>query len=260
MEFVLTLDWAFILFVVALLAGFVDSIAGGGGLITVPALLAIGLSPAQALATNKLQSSSGALTASLYFVRRGVVKLKDMRLAIAMTFAGSALGTILVQTIDASVLAKIIPFLLMGIAAYFIFSRSTGDDEKRVAKITMPVFSCTAAMAIGFYDGFFGPGTGSFFAIAFVSLLGFSLTRATAHTKVLNCTSNIASLLFFILGGQVVWAVGGIMIFGQFIGARLGSRMVMTRGQQIIRPMIVIISLVMTGKLMWEQYGHLLMS
>ncbi|WP_062270055.1 TSUP family transporter [Endozoicomonas arenosclerae] len=258
MDFVLTLDWGILLFSVAVLAGFVDSIAGGGGLITVPALMAVGLSPAQALATNKLQSTGGSFSASVYFVRRGLVNLKDMRFAIFMTFVGSAVGTVLVQMIDASVLKQIIPFLLLGIAAYFILSPGARKTEATAAKMSLTAFACTAGVGVGFYDGFFGPGTGSFFAIAFVSLMGFSLTTATAHTKVLNCTSNVASLLFFMLGGQVVWAVGGIMLVGQFIGARLGSRMVVKRGQQIIRPMIVIISLVMTGKLMWDEYSHLL--
>ncbi|WOG29385.1 TSUP family transporter [Endozoicomonas sp. 8E] len=258
MDFVLTLDWGFLLFFVAILAGFVDSIAGGGGLITVPALLAVGLSPAQALATNKLQSTGGSFSASVYFIRRGLVNLREMRFAIFMTFVGSAAGTILVQLIDASVLKQIIPFLLLGIAAYFVLSPSVRNTEASTARMSLTAFACSAGLGVGFYDGFFGPGTGSFFAIAFVSLLGYSLTMATAHTKVLNCTSNVASLLFFILGGQVVWAVGGIMLIGQFIGARLGSRMVVKRGQQIIRPMIVVISLVMTGKLMWDEYGHLL--
>ncbi|MGI9282443.1 MAG: TSUP family transporter [Endozoicomonas sp.] len=258
MDFILTLDWGILLFFIAVLAGFVDSIAGGGGLITVPALMAVGLSPAQALATNKLQSTGGSFSASVYFVRRGLVNLKAMRFAIFMTFVGSALGTILVQMIDASVLKQIIPFLLLGIAAYFILSPSARKTETSSARMSLIAFACTAGLGVGFYDGFFGPGTGSFFAIAFVSLLGYSLTMATAHTKVLNCTSNAASLLFFILGGQVVWAVGGIMLVGQFIGARLGSRMVVKRGQQIIRPMIVIISLLMTGKLMWDEYGYLL--
>ena len=259
MEFVLSLDWALLLFLVGLTAGFVDSIAGGGGLITVPALLAVGLTPAQALATNKLQSSGGAFSASYYFVRKGMVKLGDLKLAIALTFVGSAIGTTLVQMIDASVLEQIIPFLMIGIAGYFLFSPGVGDKDRK-QRFSMNLFALTAGFGIGFYDGFFGPGTGSFFAIAFVSLMGFSLTRATAHTKVLNCTSNIASLLFFILGGAVVWKVGLVMITGQLIGARLGSKVVMSRGQKIIRPMIVVISLIMTGKLLWNNYGHLLFS
>lgn len=257
MDTALTFDFVLMLFAVATAAGFVDSIAGGGGLITIPALLAVGVPPVQALATNKLQSCGGAFSASYYFVSRGAVKLRNIRLAILMTFVGSVLGTLLVQEVDASVLERVIPFLMIGIVLYFLFSPRLSNDDSRQA-ISLTVFSCTAAVVIGFYDGFFGPGTGSFFTVAFVSLLGFSITRATAHTKVLNATSNLASLLFFILGGHVIWAVGLVMMAGQIIGARLGSRMVLSRGQALIRPMIVCVSLVMTVKLLWSHYGHLL--
>ena len=257
LEASLSYEFLLLMFFVAATAGFVDSIAGGGGLITIPALLSVGFSPVQALATNKLQACGGSFSASYYFVSRGAVKLKEFRLAIAMTFAGSALGTVLVQQIDAGILDQVIPFLLIGIVLYFIFSPKVGDKDSH-QKISLTVFSVTAGVGVGFYDGFFGPGTGSFFAIAFVSLLGYSLIRATAHTKVLNFTSNFASLLFFILGGNVVWLAGLVMMAGQFIGARLGSRFVLKSGQKLIRPMIVIVSMVMTIKLMWDNYGYLL--
>ncbi len=237
------------LFFIAGFAGCIDAMAGGGGLITVPALLATGISPTQALATNKLQSTGGSLTASLYFVRRGVVNLKEMGFAILCTFVGSALGTVLVQQVDASLLSALIPILLIGIAVYFLFSKNVGESEQ---KITLHTFALTAGIAIGFYDGFFGPGTGSFFAIAFVTLMGFALPKATAHTKILNCTSNVASLLFFIFGGQVVWTLGFVMMAGQFIGARLGASLVMTRGQQLIRPTIVVVSVLMSARLIWQ--------
>ncbi|OED45953.1 hypothetical protein ACH42_04300 [Endozoicomonas sp. (ex Bugula neritina AB1)] len=257
MELSLSLDLLLFLFGVATVAGFVDSIAGGGGLIAMPALLSVGLSPVQALATNKLQGTGGTLSASYYFVRRGAVDLKSMTLPIIMTFIGSALGTVLVQMIDASILKQIIPFLLVGIVLYFLFSPSVGDQDGK-QKVTLPVFACSAAMVIGFYDGFFGPGTGSFFAAAFVGLMGFSITKATAHTKILNCASNISSLLFFIIGGNVVWVAGLVMMAGQIIGARLGSKVVLSSGKKLIRPMIVVVSLTMTTKVLWDNYGSLL--
>lgn len=257
MDATITLDLVVILFAVATAAGFVDSIAGGGGLIAMPALLAAGLSPVQALATNKLQGTGGTLSASFYFISRGAVNLREMRLAILMTFIGSMLGTLLVQRIDASILEQAIPFLLIGIVLYFLFSPRLSSERSRQV-ISMSVFSFTAAVVIGFYDGFFGPGTGSFFTIAFVSLLGYSIISATAHTKVLNCTSNLASLLFFIIGGHVVWTIGLVMMLGQILGARLGSGVVLSRGQTLIRPMIVCVSLAMTAKLLWGNYGHLL--
>lgn len=257
MDATITLELVVFLFAVATAAGFVDSIAGGGGLIAMPALLAAGLSPVQALATNKLQGTGGTLSASFYFISRGAVNLREMRLAIVMTFIGSMLGTLLVQRIDAGVLEQAIPFLLIGIVLYFLLSPRLNSDQSRQV-ISLLVFSLTAAVVIGFYDGFFGPGTGSFFTIAFVSLLGYSITSATAHTKLLNCISNIASLLFFIIGGHVVWTIGLVMMLGQIIGARLGSGVVLSRGQTLIRPMIVCVSLAMTAKLLWGNYGHLL--
>ena len=253
----ITLELLLFLFAVATTAGFVDAIAGGGGLITIPALLASGLSPVQALATNKLQATGGSLSAGYYFVSRGVVKLHEMRLMILMTFIGSALGTILVQKITAAFLEQMIPFLLMGIVLYFLFSPRLSSQAEQSQQVSLTVFACTAGVGVGFYDGFFGPGTGSFFAAAFVALLGYSITAATAHTKVLNATSNVASLLFFILGGQVVWTYGLMMILGQVLGARLGSRMVLSRGQTLIRPMILCVSMAMTAKLLWGNYGHL---
>ncbi len=254
MDILLSPELYALLFSAALLAGFVDSIAGGGGLITVPVLLAAGLSPTQALATNKLQSTGGSFSASLYFVRRKVVDLNKMKLAIALTFAGSAAGTLLVQQINTDFLRYLIPFLMLGIALYFLFSPQLGAEDAK-PRIVYPLFCTTAAMGVGFYDGFFGPGTGSFFALSFVILLGYALPKATAHAKLLNCTSNVASLIFFTLGGHVVWQVGLLMIGGQFIGARLGSRMVLTKGQKLIRPMIVIVSLVMTAKLLWDNFA-----
>ena len=116
------------------------------------------------------------------------------------------------------------------------------------------MFAFTAALSVGFYDGFFGPGTGSFFALAFVSLMGFGLAKATAHAKVLNFSTNIASLIFFVIGGQVVVVLGLIMLVGQAIGATLGSRLVMTKGVKIIKPLVVIMSFAMSIKLLWSQY------
>ncbi len=240
-----------------LVAGFIDAIAGGGGLLTLPALLAVGLSPAQALGTNKLQSVFGSGSATWYFARRGYLDITALRPAIALTFVGSALGSLLVQSIDASALARLIPFLLVGFALYFLNSRRVGDlDSQR--RIGTLAFASTVGIGVGFYDGFFGPGTGSFFAIGFVSLAGFNLVKATAHSKLLNFTSNCASLLLFALGGKLVWSIGFSMALGQIIGARLGSRLVVTRGSKLIKPLIVCTSLAMSAKLLWQQYGSAL--
>jgi len=237
-----------ILFAVAFVAGLVDAIAGGGGLLTIPALLYAGLPPVAALATNKLQSCFGSFTAASYFVKKKMVHLQEMKLMIALTFVGSVLGGFALLQIDATLLRRIIPILLILIGLYFLLFPNIGalDKEKRISII---LFSFLIAFGVGFYDGFFGPGTGSFFAIAFVALLGFNLTKATAHAKVLNFISNIASLCFFMIFGKIYWTLGLCMGLGQMCGAFVGARMVVKNGQKIIRPLIVIISFVMSIKL-----------
>ncbi|MBP2298071.1 TSUP family transporter [Azospirillum picis] len=246
-----------ILFAVGLLAGFVDSIAGGGGLLTIPALLAAGLSPAEALATGKLQSSFGSLSATIKFVRRGEVHPAAMRSMIACTFVGAGVGATLVQMLDPSFLRDVIPILLIGIAIYLLLSPKAGDIDAH-QRIGEHAFALSIGTGIGFYDGFFGPGTGTFFAIAFVSLLGYNLRKATAHTKVLNLTSNIASLIFFIIGGHVLWTVGLLMGVAQYIGAQAGAHMVIRNGARIVRPMLVVASVVITAKLVWSDDQNIL--
>ena len=241
-----------ILLLTGLGAGMIDAMAGGGGLITLPVLLASGLSPVEALATNKLQGSCGTLAASAYFVRKGLVDLHAMRTMIAFTFIGSVSGTLLVQAIDNSRLATVMPLLLIAIALYFALSPKISDED-RGRRIGVLLFSTLITTLIGFYDGFFGPGTGTFFTLAFVTLAGFGLARATAHTKILNFTSNVASLLFFLLSGHIVWLAGLTMAVGQLIGGQIGARLVVSRGTRLIRPLIVCMTLAMSGKLLWDR-------
>lgn len=242
-----------LLFFIAMLAGFIDSIAGGGGLLTVPALLAVGLPPASALATNKLQSTGGSFSASLYFIRERMVDLKQQKFAITCAFIGSALGTLSVMHIQADFLKLLLPILTISVGLYFLLSPTIGENERK-SRLTIIQFALLPALAIGFYDGFFGPGAGSFYALAYITLAGFNLTKATAHTKVLNFTSNLAGLIFFIVGGEVVWSIGLVMLVGQFIGARLGAKMVIAKGRKLIRPMLITVSTVMSIKLIYENF------
>lgn len=241
-----------LLFSVATFAGFIDAIAGGGGLLTIPALLATGMPPAIALGTNKLQACGGSFSASLYFVRKKAVNLREILLLIALTFLGAAIGSILVQRIDVQALKVFLPFLVFAIGLYFLFAPSIGDDDKK-QRIGYPLFAVLVGATIGFYDGVFGAAAGSFYTLSFVLLLGFNLTKAVAHAKVLNFTSNLASLIFFILGGAVIWQVGIVMMIGQFIGGTLGARMVVTKGKRLIRPMLVTISFLMVAKMLYDQ-------
>lgn len=241
-----------LLFILAMLSGFIDAMAGGGGMITIPALLMTGMPPAMALGTNKLQACGGSFSASWYFLRHKAVDIKTMGLPILLTFIGAALGTILIQKIESRVVEEFLPFLILAIGLYFLFSPTLGEKDKhrRMGNI---LFAFSACFAIGFYDGLFGPGTGSFFCLAFVALLGFNLPKATAHAKVLNFTSNVTSLFFFLLGGKIIWGIGLLMMVGQLIGARMGASLVLTKGQRLIRPMVVLMSFLLTFKMAWEQ-------
>ncbi|MCG6859841.1 MAG: TSUP family transporter [Chromatiaceae bacterium] len=246
------LDTALILFVLALLAGLVDSIAGGGGLISVPALLWVGLPPVTALATNKAQAVFGSFTATANFIHKGVIDLRRAAFAVVCTFLGAASGALLVQRLGGNLLARIIPLLLIAFALYFLLSPRVSDlDSHR--RIGEGAFALSVGTSIGFYDGFFGPGTGTFFAMAFVALLGYNLRRATAHTKLLNFTSNLAALLFFLPGGHVIWSIALVMGTGQLAGAWIGSHLVLRHGTRLVRPVLVMATLAVSLKLLLDQ-------
>ena len=161
-----------------------------------------------------------------------------------MTFLGAIGGTLLIQHIQAEILRQILPLLLISIGLWFLLMPRLGEAD-REQRLHGPAFALVGSGCVGFYDGFFGPGAGSFYALAFVTLCGFNLAKATAHAKILNFTSNFASLLFFMFGGKVVWHRRDYAA-GAFIGARLGA-LVLSRGQKLIRPMVVTVSAVMSA-------------
>ncbi|SJM71036.1 TSUP family transporter [Psychrobacter piechaudii] len=249
MDFSLTLEVILMLTAVAAVAGFIDAIAGGGGLLTIPAMLLANIPPVLTLGTNKLQAASGALTASITMIKKGVVSPSKMKLAIAGAFIGSVLGTIAVQMSPPDMLEKLIPFLIAAIGIYTLFAPSLGEVEAE-PRVSESTWQRVVAPLIGFYDGYVGPGTGMFFALGNVALRGRQIIAATGAAKVLNLSTNIASLIFFIIGGNVLWKVGLAMMVGQTIGAYAGSHMVVKGGSKIIRPVIVLVCLAMVTKYM----------
>ena len=242
-----------LLFGAAFAAGLIDSIAGGGGLITVPVLMGIGLPPQVALGTNKLQASFGSGSAMLHFVRAGTVRIGDCWTGILWTALGSVLGVWAVQLLDATLLKQLIPWLLAAIAVYTLCSPRLGAEDSHARMKEVP-FYLLFGLSIGFYDGFFGPGTGSFWTMALMMLLGCSMLRATATTKVMNFTSNFVALVFFLSVGQVRFVEGLVMGVGQFLGARVGSKLVIRRGTGFIRPVFITVVLALVGRLIYLNY------
>lgn len=234
-------------------AGFVDSIAGGGGLITIPVLLNLGLPPQVALGTNKLQASFGSGSATYNYGRAGLIPWAECRLGALCSLAGAVAGSWTVQRLDPGLLRRLIPWLLMAVAFYTLVRPRFGETPQP-ARLPRGLFDLLAGVGIGFYDGFFGPGTGSFWAVAFVMGLGLDLTRATAQTKWMNFASNIGSLAVFLGAGQVVWSYGLAMGLGQCVGARLGARAVVRRGVGFIRPIFVAVALAITARLFYQQW------
>jgi uncharacterized membrane protein YfcA len=252
--FEVTLHLAILLACAAFVAGFVDSIAGGGGLISVPALLLAGASPIEALATNKLQGSFGAGTALVTYARAGQVNPREQLGMAAVSAAAGAAGAMVAHLMPAEVLRVIMPVVLVAVALFFAFKPGITDAD-RLERVKPAVFTLTAVPVIAAYDGFFGPGTGSFFMLAFVMLAGFGILKATAHTKMLNFASNIGSLLIFVGSGAMWWAVGFLMAAAQVAGAALGARLAMRIGARLIKPLLVVTSTAMALRLLWQAFG-----
>lgn len=236
---------------VAFIAGFIDSIAGGGGLLTLPAFLLTGVNPVVALGTNKLQSFFGASSATFVFGRAGHIEWRSALPYAFLSMLAGACGALLATSIPKAFLSTFIPILLVIVALYFALSPKMGDKNAR-SRLSPLVFGLTIPPLLGFYDGIFGPGTGSFFMLAFVTLLGYGITKATGHTKLLNLGSNIGALSVFLYNGTFILSVGIIMGACAFIGAQLGSRAAMRFGSQLIRPLLVIVCICMAIRLLMD--------
>ena len=222
------------LLVSAFLSGLMDTIAGGGGIITVPALLLTGMPPALALGTNKLQASFGTFSAVLHFRHAGYLKLRTLYPGILSCLVGASLGTILVVLLPPNHLKPIVIVLLAGVILYgFLAKNLVSRSRARMPKV---FFYLLFGFGLGFYDGFFGPGTGSFWLVALTFLLGYSIKQATIEAKVYNFVSNIISLVWFLVAGHVAFMVGIIMGVGQYIGAWCGAKLVMKKGAGVIMP------------------------
>ena len=234
------------------LAAFIDAVVGGGGLISIPALLWTGIPPITALGTNKLASTMGAIASFTAFVRSGRVDLKLVRILCPLSFVGSLLGVMVVQQIPADFLRPLVLFMLILVAIYSICKKDWGRDSTYHGMTKrMLMLSMLAAFAFGFYDGFFGPGTGSFLLFAFLCI-GFDFLGAAANARALNFASNIAAAVLFSYFGAVNFAYAVPMGIAMIFGAYFGARMAITKGTGYVRPLFILMTTVLIGKQIWD--------
>ncbi len=236
-----------LLFFVAMAAGTIDIMAGGGGLITIPALMLSGIPPISALGTNKLQGCLGTATATYILLKKSKIKWRYIKPLVFTAFIGSVVGTVVVQYVNQSYLAFVIPLVVALIAVYFIFYNPEKKSNIGV-KLSAKKFTYGVIPSIGFYDGMFGPATGSFFTLANVAFRKATLIGATATAKPLNCATNVSSLIIFAIYGNVIWHIGAAMMLGQFIGAHLGIYFLYKINPNHLRKLVVAVCIIMLIK------------
>ena len=234
------------------LAGLVDSIGGGGGLISLPAYLFAGLPVHMAIATNKLSSACGTSLSTVRYIRKGLVNLTLAVPSVAAAVLGSSLGA----KWSLSVSEEVMKYVLAGVlplAAFFVLNRRLFRDDGRHAaaadRRTLAV-CVAAAFVIGMYDGFYGPGTGTFLIIAFTVFARMTVGSANAQAKVINLTSNLTSLTVFLLGGQVLLPLGLAAAVCNMAGNWVGSSLALSRGVKIVRPVILLVLLLLLAKIL----------
>jgi uncharacterized membrane protein YfcA len=238
----------------AFAAGLIDAIGGGGGLVTLPALLAAGLPPAQAIATNKGQAVFGAISSFVSFALRGVIEWRRAALGFGAGFLGSLLGAWVVLRIDSKPLRPIVIVLLLVAAGFLAWPRK---PSKGTAHSWALVALVPTTFGLGFYDGFFGPGVGSMLIVAFVLLFGDTLVRASGNAKAVNLASNVAALLLFLwhdlttpMGPRtILWEVSLPMAVANALGAFLGSRIAVRGGDKVVRIVVLVVVAVVVVKL-----------
>jgi len=246
----LSITTIIILCIVGFAASFLDSIAGGGGLLTVPALMAAGLPPHLTLGTNKFSATNASFTSTLTFLKSKKIHIPLIKYILPFSFLGAVLGVTAVLQINEQYLRIIILALLIFVALNTLFNKNVGteNDFQGVTKKTI-VIGSIIAFTIGFYDGFFGPGTGSILLYAFIRFFKFNFTIGTANARILNFTSNITSLILFAYHGRIVYSVGIPMALSMILGAFIGTRMAIKHGGKIIKPIFVTMSLAIVVKL-----------
>ena len=251
MEFdIITIAW---LSALVFLGGFVDSIAGGGGLITLPAYVLTGMPIHMALGSNKFSSFFGTAFSVFNFLRSKKVYLKAVPISVAFAVAGSALGAWAVLFVGEEVLRIILIVIVPIVAVFVLVKKDLGKEDRSDTLKTRTILlgAGIAAFGIGFYDGFFGPGTGTFLILIFTIFLRFDLVTANGNAKIINLSSNAGSLITFIINGQVAWQLVIIAAFFGIAGNYIGSTLAIKIGAKVIKPLLVVVLIILLGSIMY---------
>lgn len=233
-------------------AGFVDSIAGGGGLISLTALLALGVPPHTALGTNKFAACIGTGTATIQFIHKRRIKWDAAITAFVGAAIGSAIGAELALHIDERLLSRIVLVVIPVVGIFLIFKRDFGATEKRLPQKILLPGSFLTGLVIGLYDGFVGPGTGTFLILAFTLFLGLNLATACGSAKLVNFSSNAAGMAAFVLAGAVDYRLAVPCALFNMAGNFLGARMALKQGAKIVRPMMIFVIVLLLAKVVWD--------
>lgn len=238
------------------LGAMVDAIVGGGGLITIPALLSTGMPTHLALGTNKFASSMGTISSSYHFYKSGQVNFKLLKFLLPLSLLGSAIGVYTVLLIDPDFLKGLIIVMVLIIGTYTLVKRDLGLNNHFNGLNKKKIILCMIlALGLGFYDGFFGPGTGSFIIFGLIGILGYDFKKASANSKFMNFTSNFTALILFLINGQIMFTIGIPMAISMIIGAKVGATLAVTKGAKFIKPVFIIVSFALVIKMLFEMIG-----
>ncbi|WP_294403927.1 TSUP family transporter [uncultured Clostridium sp.] len=234
-------------------AGFVDAVAGGGGLISLPAYIFAGIPIHVAYGTNKFANCTGTFVACIKFFKSGNMKVKSGVISAIGALIGSWFGTQLVLILDEKYLKYCLMFILPVVALFLLFNRNFGSDEeiKKLSNNKLYILSFIIGLIIGAYDGFFGPGTGTFLVLAFTSFLGFNLITASGNAKIVNLASNLSALIAYIINGKVWFAIGIPAAICAVLGNYIGAHMAIKNGSKFIKPIILVVVVMLLGKVIY---------
>jgi uncharacterized membrane protein YfcA len=252
----LSVDVLLFLVSAGFISAFVDSVVGGGGLISLPALLMVGINPAIALGTNKMASVMGSCTSTLSFLRSGKIDIKLVKYLFPLSFLGSVAGVFAVQLIPSQFLKPLVVVMLLVVTVYTFTKKDWGNTSTyRGASRKIFILSSLCAFAFGFYDGFFGPGVGSFLIFSFL-LVGFDFVVAAGNAKALNFASNIAAVITFAYFGSINYLYAIPMGLSMIAGAMAGSSLAIRRGTAYVKTLFLFVSVLLIGKQVWDVFRH----